>query len=113
MKYYAFLDENNIVTKVIPGKDGAAPDGYYSWEHFYGETAGMRCLETSIDGDFRGLFAGPGFSFIDEMGIFMPPKPYDSWITRGDTVEWVAPKMMPDDGSDYIWNEENLSWDAA
>ena len=45
MAHYAFLDENNVVTKVIVGKDEGT-DGI-DWEQKYGEIQGQTCKRTS------------------------------------------------------------------
>ena len=41
MAHYAFLDENNIVTEVITGRDeDDLVDGVYDWEIYYGRLRG-------------------------------------------------------------------------
>lgn len=35
---------------------------------------------------------------------------YDSWIVNEDTYEMEAPTAKPDDGQEYEWDEETLSW---
>jgi len=38
-----------------------------------------------------------------------PEQPYPSWTwSQG---QWNAPVAYPDDGSRYVWNEENLNWE--
>jgi hypothetical protein len=41
---------------------------------------------------------------------FIPPKPFKSWILNETTYQWNAPTPMPDNGTNYWWNEETLSW---
>lgn len=43
MAHYAFLDENNIVTEVIVGKD----ENNFDWEQQYGSFRGQACKRTS------------------------------------------------------------------
>ena len=39
MGHYAFLDENNIVTEVITGRDeDEIVNGIYDWEEYYGSS---------------------------------------------------------------------------
>ena len=78
MGYYAFLDENNIVTEVIPGKDelidGETP------EVWYGNYRGQKCVRTSYnaEGDgFRGYYAGIGYYYDETLDEFIPPPPID------------------------------------
>ena len=40
----------------------------------------------------------------------IPPKPFDSWVLSEDKKIWEAPIEKPNDGVDYYWNEEELSW---
>jgi len=114
MAHYAFLDENNIVTEVIVGKDEGT-DGI-DWEQKYGEIKGQTCKRTSyntinnvhiLDGTpFRGNYAGIGYVYDDVNDIFIPVKPYDSWSLDISTATWKAPVDKPTDGQDYNWNEE-------
>ena len=121
MAHYAFLDENNIVTSVIVGKDEGT-DGI-DWEQKYGEIKGQTCKRTSyntianthlLDGTpFRGNYAGIGYLYDDVNNIFIPVKPYDSWSLDITTATWKAPVDKPTDGQDYNWNEETQSWDLV
>lgn len=38
------------------------------------------------------------------------PKPYESWVFNNDVCNWVAPIEYPNDGGEYIWDEETTSW---
>lgn len=37
-------------------------------------------------------------------------KPYPSWVGDLNTMTWVAPTAMPDDGKMYQWDEDTTSW---
>jgi len=124
MAHYAFIDENNIVTQVIVGKnedekrDGVIVD----WEEWYGNFHGVTCKRTSyntngnkhlLDGTpFRGNYAGVGYTYDTENDVFYPPQPYPSWTLNSNWV-WEAPVAYPDDGNFYNWNEETTSWDLV
>lgn len=122
MAHYAFLDENNTVVEVIVGRDeDDLPDGISSWEDYYGEFRGLRCLRTSYNTmnnvhnfggiPFRGNYAGIGYLYIDEHDIFVPPKPFNSWLLDLDIADWKAPVPYPTDGQKYQWNEDELAWE--
>ena len=53
MAHYALLDENNVVTQVITGIDedqnDTLPDGFSSWEEWYGNYHGVTCKRTSYN----------------------------------------------------------------
>ena len=117
MAHYAFLDENNVVTEVIVGKD-EGEDGV-DWEAHYGAFRGQTCKRTSYNtygnqhpkgNPFRGNYAGIGYTYDSERDAFIPPKPYNSWVLNEETCLWEAPVSMPDDGQSYDWNEELVSW---
>lgn len=124
MAHYAFIDDNNIVTEVIVGRDeDEVVDGVTDWEAYYGEFRGQTCLRTSYNtqgnqhtGDgtpFRGNYAGIGYTYDADRDAFIPPQPYASWAVNDDTCLWEAPVAYPDDGEVYVWNEDTGSWDAA
>jgi hypothetical protein len=120
MAHYAFLDENNIVTEVIVGKDEG--DGT-DWEVYYGNFRGQTCKRTSYNTSgnahsdsgtpFRGNYAGIGYTYDETNDVFYAPKPYDSWVLDQTKWIWKAPVDYPSDGKDYTWNEETTSWDLV
>ena len=109
MAHYAFLDENNIVTEVIVGKN-EGEEGI-NWEEHYGNFRGQVCKRTSYNGNIRKNYAGIGFQYDQTRDAFIPPKQFNSWILNEDTCLWEAPVAMPEDGNMYSWNELTLSWD--
>lgn len=60
MAHYAFLDENNIVTEVITGKDETEVLDGLTPEEWYGNFRGQVCVRTSYNGKIRGKYAGIG-----------------------------------------------------
>jgi hypothetical protein len=137
MAHYAFLNENNIVTEVITGKDEndtAILDDGETWEDHYATfRPGQTCKRTSYNTHrnehlsggtpFRGNYAGIGFSYDATNDIFLPPKHYDSWVLDTATAGWKAPVDYPSDANqdmdtslpvkNYDWNEETQSWDVS
>ena len=108
MAHYAFLDENNIVTEVITGKDET--DTTHDWEQFYGEFRGQVCKRTSYHGNIRKNYAGIGYTYDEQRDAFIPPKPFPSWNLIEETCQWEAPTPFPNDGKGYFWDESVLSW---
>lgn len=115
MAHYAFLDENNIVTEVIVGKD----EGNFDWEMQYGSFRGQACKRTSYNTyggqhpngtPFRKNFAGVGYTYDPVRDAFIPPKPYASWVLNENTCLWDAPVAYPDDGKRYTWDENAQQW---
>ena len=118
MAHYAFLDENNIVTEVIVGKNENEDD--IDWEQHYGNFRGQTCKRTSYNTyggvhnnggtPFRKNYAGIGYSYDQTKNAFIPPKPYPSWTLDETTCLWEAPVAYPDDGEKYKWNEDTTNW---
>jgi len=127
MAHYAFLDNENIVTQVIVGRDeDDLVEGVTSWETYYGARLGQVCKRTSYNTyggvhseggtPFRFNYAGIGFTFDPAKGTdgaFIPPKPFESWVFDEDTCLWVAPVPYPTDGADYFWDEDAGDWVAV
>ena len=118
MAHYAFLDENNIVTEVIVGKD-EGEEGK-DWEQWYGKFRGQVCKRTSYNtmggvhnnggAPFRKNYAGIGYTYRADIDGFVPPRPFESWNLDPDTCQWVPPVAMPTDGKMYSWDEATTSW---
>lgn len=124
MAHYALLDENNIVTQVIVGKnedelrDGVVVD----WEEWYGNFHSKTCKRTSYntlsnthtDGGtpFRGNYAGIGDVYDTTNDVFYIQQPYPSWTISEETNwVWTPPVPYPDDDENiYNWNEDTQSW---
>jgi hypothetical protein len=112
MAHYAFLDENNIVTEVIPGRnEWEEVDGITDWEQAYSEVKGQVCKRTSYNGNIRGTYAGVGYSYNEDEDIFVQPQPYPSWTRNGSF--WEPPTPYPTDDLMYEWNEADLNWQAV
>jgi hypothetical protein len=118
MAHYAFLNENNIVTEVIVGKD-EGEDGV-DWEQHYGAFRGQTCKRTSYNTHggvhsgggtpYRKNYAGIGYTYDAGRDAFIPPQPFASWQLNEDTCLWNAPVPYPDDGEMYTWDEDTTSW---
>ena len=116
MAHYAFLDESNIVTEVIVGKN-EGEEGI-DWEVHYGNFRGQTCKRTSYNTSggvhsgggtpFRKNYAGVGYTYDATRDAFIPPKPYPSWLLDETTCLWVPPVPMPD--GLYRWDEAAGEW---
>jgi hypothetical protein len=118
MAHYAFLDNNNIVTEVIVGKN-EGEEGI-DWEQWYGEFRGQVCKRTSYNTlggvhsnggtPFRKNYAGIGYSYDAERDAFIPPRLFDSWTLNEESCLWEAPVPYPSDKGFCTWNEEIGNW---
>lgn len=116
MAHYAFLDSNNIVIEVIPGRD-EGEDGI-DWEQYYGELRGLVCKRTSYNTSsgthlnggmpFRKNYAGIGFTYDEQRDAFIPPRPFPSWNLNEETCQWESPVPIPE--GFCVWSEANRQW---
>jgi hypothetical protein len=118
MAHYAFLDENNIVTEVIVGKD-EGEEGI-DWEVHYGNFRGQVCKRTSYNTlggihltggvPYRKNYAAIGYTYDKDRDAFIAPKQFNSWIFNENTCQWEAPIPYPMDDKMYYWDESTTNW---
>ena len=88
MKYFALLDNNNLVINISVADDNWDSTGWI---------------------DYTNKTCGIGYSYNAEEGIFVAPQPYPSWTRSGSY--WNPPTPMPTtEGKFYYWSEDDLSW---
>jgi hypothetical protein len=91
MAHYAFLDENNIVTEVITGRDEwEEVDGITDWEQAYSDVRDQVCKRTSYNGKIRYNYAGIGYTYdpIDDAFIAPMPKCGHDELLLNDLKRW-------------------------
>ena len=110
MAHYAFLDENNVVTEVITGRnEWEVVDGVSDWEKWYGDFRGQKCVRTSYNGNIRKQCAQVGFVYDEEADVFIAPQPFPSW-TLDENYDWQPPIPMPESEGQWQWDEETGTW---
>lgn len=116
MAHYAELDETNTVMRVvvisntdIVDKNGVEQEqlgidlcnlhvGQGNW------------VQTSYNNNFRKMFGQPGMKYSFDADIFYNPvAPFPSWILDSN-YDWQPPTPKPDDGNDYYWDENSVTW---
>lgn len=116
MAHFAEIDANNIVKRVIVVSNddcngGDFPGSEASGAAFCHNLLGGTWKQTSYNSNFRKRYAGKGFKYDADLDMFITPQPYASW-TLNSEGDWEAPVAKPDDGNEYIWNEDTQSWEA-
>ena len=69
---------------------------------------------------FRGNYAGIGMIYDEDNDIFIPKKPYASWVLNTEEARWQSPvgdapaleesEMLT---HEYRWDEDNGSWNKV
>ena len=68
--------------------------------------------EHALDGTpFRGNYGTVGFIYYAEQDMFLPPKPFDSWVEDFDNFYWKAPIDKPNDTDNFGWVEDDYQDD--
>ena len=100
MSHFAKI-QNGIVTEVIVAEQDFINSGAVGDPN--------KWIQSSYNSNIRGTYAGLGYLYIEELDIFVPPKPFESW-SLDDNGNWVAPVSRPTEGN-WIWNESEQRWD--
>lgn len=64
----------------------------------------------------RANYAGIGYTYDSLNDVFYEPRPsnqtgvFYSWTINAPTWLWNPPIPYPNDGKNYYWNEQTLSW---
>ena len=136
MAHYAKLGANNkvISVEVVADKDCQNADGVedeevgrqfleriHSWPLWkktsYNTSGGQHKLGGT---PLRGNYAGIGYNYDEDNDIFMPKKPYASWVlnvaeARLQSPIGDAPEISEDEleTHKYEWNESTGAWDKV
>ena len=126
MSHFAKIDpETNLVTFVTVGRqedDGleaelTARTGDVYKQTSYNTRGGVHYTDGVPSEDqtkaLRFNYAGIGFTYDEGRDAFIPPKPYPSWVLDDYTCLWVSPLPYPEDGGQYIWDENAIDWTAV
>lgn len=118
MAHFAEIGLNNTVLRVIVVHnnellDENGEESEAKGADFCRKLLGGTWLQTSYNGNFRKNFAGVGFTYDSERDAFIEPKPFGSWVLDEQTAQWEPPIQKPDDGQQYVWDEETVSWVAV
>lgn len=108
MSHWAEIDENNVVLRVVVC-DNNDPNGDEGYQWLI-DNLGGRWIKTSYNNNIRKQYAGVGYSYDPVADVFIVPQPFPSWVLN-ENHDWVSPIPYPEDGENYVWNEETVSWD--
>ena len=138
MAHFAKLDANNVVEQVIVVSNNDTADssgvetesiGVAFCQKLLGASTNWK--QTSYNGNFRGNYAGIGYTYISNVAslgvgstdIFINQQPYDSWAVGVGTAQWYppsnpgdAPALTSDELAArkyYVWNESNYNTNPA
>ena len=59
------------------------------------------------------VYKRQGYTYDEDEDVFIPPQPYSKWTLNETTWLWEAPEDYPDDGKDYVWNDNKGEWEEV
>jgi hypothetical protein len=115
MAHFAEIGLNNTVMRVIVVSNDDCKDQFGNESEVIGakfcnNLFGGVWLQTSYNGNIRKNYAGIGYTYDSQHDVFIPPKPFASWILDEATYQWNSPVPLPQDGKHYTWDEATTSW---
>ncbi len=125
-KYFAQLDENNVVIKTVVVADGSAANeakGEAFLRNLYNEPNAVwkqydkyTFENESMNGGtpFRGNGAAVDSSWDEDNQVFWKKQPYPSWTKDMSNYSWQPPVDFPSnlEGRRLLWNEDLQRWEA-
>jgi len=136
MAHFAKIDSNNdVVDCIVIHNDVATSEA--AGQEFIANVLKKEgtWLQTSYNTEadehklggtpLRGNFGTKGCTWDPVLEIFMPPKPFPSWVMSNSASKWTSPigdrpSFTAEQESQnaagthdwlYYWDEENLSWE--
>ena len=123
MSHFAKLNDNNLVIFVTVGRqedDGLeeelnARTGDVYRQTSYNTRGGVHYTEGEPSADqskaLRYNYAGISFTYDADRDAFIPPQTFPSWVLDEATCLWQPPLPYPEDGGQYVWDEDLFSWE--
>lgn len=97
--YFAELDQNNIVKRVIASET----------KEWCENTLGGTWVQTYYDTPGKN-YAGVGHEYVSKDDNFKPNKPFNSWVFDDASYSWKSPKKPPVGVGLYEWDEASGDW---
>ena len=136
MAHYAKLGANNkvISVEVVADKDCLNASGVedeevgrqfleriHSWPLWKKTSYNTQGGQHKNGGTpLRGNYAGIGMIYDEDNDLFLPKKPYASWVLNTEEARWQspvgdAPELSEEelDTHRYEWNESTGAWDKV
>lgn len=112
MPTYSRIDENNVVVEVNSGSEDWVAEQPGRWIETEPGVAGNVNLINGVT--LRKNHGQVGYTYDEQLDVFVPPKPFKGWVLDPDTAQWQPPRPAPDTyGVLYFWDNDTEDWVAA
>jgi hypothetical protein len=87
MSYFAEIDGNNVVLRVVAVPD----DQEHRGEEYLAQDVGLggRWVQTSFNARIRRRFAGTGDTYDAAQDAFVPPRPEGNVVWNDELFDWA------------------------
>ena len=111
MAHWAEIDNNNTVLRVVVTSNDI-PDEGYQWLI---DNLGGTWIKTSYNNNIRTIFAQVNGQYDEINDRFLPAKRegMENFVFNEEDYTWVPPISRPTDGKDYLWSNDNSSWEEV
>lgn len=98
MAHFARVQDGIVQEVIVVGNSELEANGDFPESEFSGQafiaSLGIEgeWLQTSYNGNFRGNYAGPGYTYDKNLDAFIPLKPSDDAVFDEVTFNWVVPE---------------------
>jgi hypothetical protein len=125
MRYFAELDENNVVVNAFASENDADltlvqeiqiedENGTVTTQVVNIFPENHTIIEFSDDGSITKNYAGIGYTYDNNLNAFIPPKEYENYILNEETFEWEPDENLEydlhNDGKLYRYSKELDGW---
>jgi hypothetical protein len=111
MGFYAKINQDNIVEDIVYVDSDSDENASTYLEEVVG-LEGPWIYARSATNSLN--HADIGYVYLPNFNVFIKPKPFESWTVKENRNSlnyfWSAPVDYPNDGADYEWDEDTLSW---
>jgi hypothetical protein len=98
MAHFAKIENGKVTRVIVVANEALEYDGEFPESEPSGQALiesiglGGEWKQTSYNGNFRGNYAGLGFTYDEGLDAFIPPKPSEDATLDETTFSWVVPE---------------------
>lgn len=98
MAHFAKINNGTVSEVIVISNDVApdpAPDNEQQGQAFIADVLGLagEWRQTSYHSNFRGHYAGIGYTYDTDRDAFIPPEPPDATGFDENTLSWIIPDV--------------------
>jgi hypothetical protein len=102
MAHFAKVENGTVISVIVVNNSALEANGEFPESELSGQVfleslgLGKEWLQTSYNGNFRGNYAGIGYTYNKDLDAFIPPKPSENAVLDEETFTWIVPNLESD-----------------